>query len=298
MHLTNISKLFLAGAVVIAFTVAAPCQTTLFVPGFLAAESSSPKTSNFDASAFRMDFDSGDDQGSTSTAHPKQHEGFMKRVLKRGLEDQKGLYAAPFKPSNIKWDVVVLAGTGAFLATDRRIETHVSHSNFNVYQNISNASLAGLSASLAGVWLYGLKTDNPHAKETGELAVETLANTFLFYAPMQFIAGRERPDEGNGKGDFLKHHAMNSSFPAGHAMFTFAMASVVAHEYPKLWVQVLAYGAATTVAFSRARARDHWASDTFVGGALGLAIGTHIFHSRCDPELSSSCHHRTRKWQP
>ena len=201
-----------------------------------------------------MDSDTGDDQGSASTAPPKQHEGFMKRMLKRGLEDQKGLYAAPFKPSNIKWDIVVLAGTGAFLATDRRIETHVSHSNFQVYQNISNASLAGLSVSLAGVWLYGIKTDNPHAKETGELAVETLANTFLFYAPMQFIAGRQRPDEGNGKVDFLKHQAMNSSFPAGHAMFTFAMASVIAHEYPKLWVQVLAYGAATTVAFSRARA--------------------------------------------
>src|SRR3979490_540549 len=151
MHLTNIPKIFLAGAVVIAFTVAAPCQTTLFVPGFLAAESSSPKTSNFDASAFRMDFDSGDDQGSTSTAHPKQHEGFMKRVLKRGLEDQKGLYAAPFNPSNIKWDVVVLAGTGAFLATDRRIETHVPDGHFQLYQNSSNIALGGLAASLAGL---------------------------------------------------------------------------------------------------------------------------------------------------
>jgi hypothetical protein len=245
-----------------------------------------------------MNSDGGDDPSSASTASPAQHEGFMKRVLKRGLEDQRSLYAAPFKPSNIKWDIIVLAGTGAFLATDRRIETHVSHSNFNVYQNISNASLAGLSASLAGVWLYGIKTDNPHAKETGELAVETLANTFLFYAPMQFIAGRQRPDEGNGKGDFFKHHAMNSSFPAGHAMFTWSMAAVLAHEYPKPWVQVLAYGAATAVSLSRFRARDHWASDTFIGGALGFAIGTHIFHSRCDPELSSSCHHRARNWQP
>jgi membrane-associated phospholipid phosphatase len=210
--------------------------------------------------------------------------------VKRVLQDQKGIYSAPFRPSNIKWDVLFLAGTGALVATDRRIETHVPHSDFNLYQGLSNATLGGVSASLAGVWIYGIKTDHPHAKETGELELETLTNTFLLYAPMQLIAGRQRPGEGNGKGDFLQHHAFNSSFPAGHAMFTWSMATVVAHEYPKTWVRILAYGAATTVAVSRFRARDHWASDTFVGMGLGYAIGSHIFHTRCDPELSTSCH--------
>ena len=76
-------------------------------------------------------------------------------------------------------------------------------------------------------------------------------------------------------------------------MFTWAMATVVAQEYPKPWVQVLNYTAAFTVTTTRFLARDHWASDMWVGTALGIAIGTHEFHAHCDPELSASCkrHH-------
>jgi len=80
-------------------------------------------------------------------------------------------------------------------------------------------------------------------------------------------------------------------------MFTWAMATVAAHEYPKPWVQALAYTAALTVTASRFLARDHWSSDMFVGSALGIAIGTHIFHSRCDPEISDSCRHHLRNFK-
>ena len=154
--------------------------------------------------------------------------------------------------------------------------------------------MGGLAASAAGLWVYGIKTTNPHAKETGILELETLTNTFLIYAPMQFIAGRQRPGESNGNGDFLKHHAMNTSFPGGHAMFTWSIATVLAREYPKPWVRVLAYSAAGAVTVGRFMAHDHWSSDMLVGSVLGFAIGTHIFHSHCDPELNPSCHRRSK----
>jgi hypothetical protein len=41
-------------------------------------------------------------------------------------------------------------------------------------------------------------------------------------------------------------------------------------------------------------ARDHWSSDMFIGAALGIGIGSHIFHAHCDPELSDSCKHHVR----
>lgn len=296
IHPMDIAKAFLTGAGTFLFTVAASCQTTPFVSLPPSAGIFHAMAPSYGVSALRMDTSPEDDPASAVTRGPDQHGGFMDRMLRRGLQDQKQLYAAPFKPSNIKWDVLVLAGTGAFLATDRRIEKNLPDSHFQRYQNSSNIALGGLAASLAGVWIYGIHTDNPHAKETGELELETLANTFLIYAPMQFVAGRQRPGEGNGNGDFLRHHSMNTSFPAGHAMFTWSMATVVAHEYPKPWVRALAYGAAITVTTSRLLARDHWSSDTFVGSVLGFAIGTHIFHARCNPELSESCHHHVRKW--
>jgi hypothetical protein len=283
----------LLGFAAFVFCLPACCQTLTVPPSsntFLAAAPA------FQVAALRMDTNTEGKEASKATHDPGQHHGFVGRMLRRGLEDQKELYAAPFKPSNIKWDALVLAGTGGLLATDRRIEKHLPDGHFQLYQNSSNIALGGLAASLAGLWIYGIKTDNPHANETGELELETLANTFLIYAPMQFIAGRQRPGEGNGNGDFLRHHGLNTSFPGGHAMFTWSMATVVAREYPKPWVRALAYGSALTVTASRFLARDHWSSDMFVGSALGFAIGTHIFHSHCEPGLSQSC--RRRNDQP
>jgi hypothetical protein len=240
-------------------------------------------------------------QGATGSSPQAQiqtqgsgHEGLVMRSVKRTLEDQKELYLTPFKPSNFKWDALVLGGTAALIASDRHIEKHIGTAHYNFYQATSDVAIAGLGASLAGVWAWGIKGDHPHAKETGVLELETLVNTFLIYTPMQLVAARQRPGEGNGNGDFWEHHNINTSFPGGHAMFTFAMATVVSHEYPQWWVQALAYSAASIVTVTRFMARDHWSSDMFVGSALGIGIGSHIFHAHCNPELSDSCKHHKR----
>ncbi len=279
------------------FSTAAFCQEISFGPEMPAApeESSSLETmAKFDVSSFRAGtFD--EDAGGKDISQDTQGKqpGLVHRSVARILHDQKGIYFSPFEPAHLKYDAIVLGGTAAFLATDRHIENNLPGGHFQLYQNASNIAIGGLAATLGGVWLYGIKGDHPHARETGELELETLINTFLVYTPMQFIAGRQRPGEGNGHGDFLKHPMINTSFPGGHATFTWAMATVVAHEYSQPWVRVLNYSAAFTVTLTRFLARDHWASDMWVGTALGLGIGTYTFHQHCDPELSSSCkrHH-------
>lgn len=291
----TMDNVILAGLVAIALSVTAPCQTAPIAQSAVTTGAVTPSEPSFSVSALRMDTPPADHIPPAATQDASQPHGFAARMLRRGLEDQKQLYAAPFKVSNLKWDALFLAGTAGLLATDRRIEAQLPDSHFQRYQNSSNVALGGLAASLAGLWIYGLKTDNLHAQETGNLELEALTNTFLIYAPMQFIAGRQRPGEGNGNGDFLRHHAMNTSFPGGHAMFSWTMATVVAREYPKPWVRLLAYGAAGTVTAGRLLAHDHWSSDILVGSVLGFAIGTHIFHAHCDPELSLSCHRRAKE---
>ena len=257
---------------------------------------------NFRVGALRLaalDADNPTPDGAPNTSAAADHQpGLLKRSIRRIGQDQKHLYRGPFEAHNLKWDAVILLGTGAFLAADRHIENNVSHSHFTAYQNTSDAALGGLAGSLAAVYIYGLKREHTHARETGQLELETLVNTFLIYTPMQLIAGRQRPDEGNNHGDFFKHHALNTSFPGGHAMFTWAMASVLADEYPKPWARALSYSAAFTVTLTRFMARDHWASDMFLGTGLGLAIGEKTFHTRCNPEFESQCKHHQRWWKP
>ena len=236
----------------------------------------------------------GEDSGQSIQEEPRQPHGVIKSAIMRTLEDQKGLYKAPFEPHNFPWDGLVLGGTALFLVEDRKIENNLPGGHYQFYQDTSNIAIGGLAATLAGVWLYGVKPEHRHARETGFLELETLTDTFLIYTPMQLIAGRQRPGEGNGHGDFFKHRAINTSFPGGHAMFTWAMATVVAHEYSRPWIQVLTYGAAFAVTTSRLLARDHWSSDMWVGSALGIGIAEHVFHAHCNPELSDSCKHHVR----
>jgi hypothetical protein len=309
-YIHTVLPLLFAGTL---FSDSARCQTEPFeplpsLPSPVEHTSQIPWVGSFDITSLPLGTfereargeDSPEQDATQSSPQPQiqmqesDHQGLVMRSVKRTLEDQKELYRAPFKPSNFKWDALVLGGTAALLASDRHIEKHIGTAHFTVYQATSDVAIAGLGATLGGVWIWGIKGDHPHAKETGVLELETLVNTFLIYTPMQLLAARQRPDEGNGNGDFWKHHNINTSFPGGHAMFTFAMATVVSHEYPQKWVQALAYSAATIVTVTRFMARDHWSSDMFAGAALGIGIGAHVFHAHCNPDLSDSCKRHVR----
>jgi membrane-associated phospholipid phosphatase len=226
---------------------------------------------------------------SPSSGDSHQH-GLVIRSIRSTLQDQKELYAAPFHRQNLKWDAMFLAGTAALIATDRQSSRAISLTHVNTYRNISNASISGLSVALGGIFVVGLTGDHPHARETGMLGLETLVNTFIVYAPMQFIFGRERPTEGTGNGRFFVNRGFNTSFPGGHGMFAMAMATTIAHEYRRPWVQLLAYGAAFGVAAGRIGAKMHFNSDILVGSSLGFLISRHIFYAHSDPDLSDGCH--------
>jgi membrane-associated phospholipid phosphatase len=234
------------------------------------------------------DFPDQSPQDGTQSSNTRQ--GFLVRNLKRGLEDQKELWSAPFKRKNLKWDALFLLTTGALLATDRQASRAVPKDHVNISHDVALLCIGTTGVSAGLIWLHGIRADDSHAKETGYLTLESLANTFLIYTPMQIIAGRERPDDGTGNGRFWQRRSVNTSFPAGHPMFMWAMASVIAHEYPKRWVKILTYGAAFSVSAVRFTGRNHFPSDIFVGSTLGYLIGTHIFHAHCNEDFSDACH--------
>jgi membrane-associated phospholipid phosphatase len=75
----------------------------------------------------------------------------------------------------------------------------------------------------------------------------------------------------SGKGNWYRG---NGSFPSGHTIAAFSIATVIARRYPhQRWVPYVAYGLAGMVGFSRLTLLSHFPSDVFVGGALGYAIG-------------------------
>jgi membrane-associated phospholipid phosphatase len=212
------------------------------------------------------------------------------RVVSRLAHDQASIYAAPFQRANFKWDAVFLVGTAALIATDRHTIGIVSQDDINISRDISNVGLYGSEAAAGAIFITGLVTDNAHAKETGYLTAEALINAFPVYAGVQLIAGRERPNQGVGHGRFFQDHATSTSFPSGHAMFTWTIAAVIAHEYPRTWVKVLVYSTAAAVSVARYTGREHFVSDVAVGSFFGYFIGRHIFNSHCSSDYDNNCH--------
>ena len=75
------------------------------------------------------------------------------------------------------------------------------------------------------------------------------------------------------KGSYFKY----TSFPSGHTTAIFAVASSIAYSYrDKPWVSLLAYSAAGLTGISRIHDDKHWASDVFMGAALGWAVGRFV----------------------
>jgi membrane-associated phospholipid phosphatase len=210
-------------------------------------------------------------------------------LIKRGVQDQKEIYSAPFQRRNLKWDALFLVGTAGLIAGDKHIAGAIPRGNRNVSQSISDVGLYSTLATTGVLYLSGIFGKNEHAKEAGFLGFEAFGNTLVVDALTQIITGRERPLEGSGQGRFFVNNALDSAFPSQHSGLTWSMASVLAHEYPKPWVEILAYGTATTVSVTRVTGLKHFPSDVVVGAVFGYFIGQHIFHahSRFSHELHS-----------
>ncbi len=93
---------------------------------------------------------------------------------------------------------------------------------------------------------------------------------------LKLATGRARPFEERGVW-YRKGLTRHSSFPSGHTTQAFVLATVVGEHFPKWWVKITFYGLATGVAFSRVNDDKHFASDVFLGAALGTAVTKTIF---------------------
>jgi hypothetical protein len=227
------------------------------------------------------------DSDPSSISHP----GF-KGLAEDFLNDQKQIWTSPAKLrlSDAQWLVPMSGITAAFFATDSSFSQHLSHapSTLSRYSNISNAGIGALVGGAGGMWLLGHIKHNSHWSETGLLAGEAAVNSLVVAEAMKYSFGRERPFQGNGNGSFFQG---GTSFPSEHATAAWAIAGVIAHEYPGPLPKIAAYSLAALIDFSRIRARQHFPSDVFVGSVIGNFVGQEVYSSRHDPQLGGEAWH-------
>lgn len=116
---------------------------------------------------------------------------------------------------------------------------------------------------------------------TALFAREAIADTGLVSLVLKDVTRRVRPvnlpPHGNAYDTWFESGGSIMSgrggFPSGHAIAAFSVATVVARQYRNhKWVPWVAYGGAALAGFSRLSLSAHFASDVFMGAALGYSI--------------------------
>ena len=197
--------------------------------------------------------------------------------------DQKEIWTSPFHmhSKDAKWWIIFGGATAGLIATDHRTLLAINASRVSWSNNFSRIGTSyTLIPLVAGLYGYGVLRDDPKPREAGILGAEALLDSLIVVQVLKPIAGRNRPDAARDQGHFFDGGA---SFPSGHAIESWALASVLAHEYghTKI-VPIVAIGLAGVVSVARFSAQKHFASDIVAGGAMGWFIGTYVYRTHMD----------------
>lgn len=195
------------------------------------------------------------------------------------VHDAAHVFTAPARWKRKQWTLFAagVVGVGALYALDGRLRTAVlrGHDGFQdrVAKTFEPLGMEGSFVVIGGFLAGGFAAHDEKAKG---VALDALAASIIaggvITPVLKEIAGRSRPREGLGPRDFHPFRG-GASFPSGHATQAFAVASVIATEYPSRWVKVACYLPASLVLYARMRHDAHWASDVATGALIGYGVG-------------------------
>jgi membrane-associated phospholipid phosphatase len=188
-----------------------------------------------------------------------------------------------------------VVGTIALFPLDEKIADELqdkqNQSNKFFHHQATNFRLIAQPGAFAiggAMYLGGRLAHNERLADLGlhgtEAIVVGTAGTLL----LKGTFGRARPYlDTNDPRNFklfrgFKEGSPYSSFPSGHTLVGFAVASAVTAETHRWWphstwyIAPVMYGGATLVGLSRMYNNKHWASDVMMGAAIGTFAGSKV----------------------
>ena len=203
------------------------------------------------------------------------------------LQDQKDIWLFPTQLAKGRhWlpTVGVVGATAILIAADPHDTPYFRRTrSFEGFNDVFSGPVTAAEIALVPVAFLvgGHFRKDTYAEKTAFLAGEAYANGAVMEIAIKFATRRLRPSDippnGNFSDTFFESHksalGINTSFPSGHTMAAFAVATVFARRYRQhRWVPWVAYGAAAAIGFSRITLQSHFPSDVFLGAALGYSM--------------------------
>jgi membrane-associated phospholipid phosphatase len=216
----------------------------------------------------------------------------IKSSVKSFFQEEKKIWTSPFriKKNDLNYILPAVAGLGMIYTIDRPIRREFSYfNNHHASINSLNKKITYLGEPAINIgisslfFLNGLIFKNYKSAEAGYVSSKAIVHAGIVAFVLKKIVGRERPYYNDNLGSFhiftrLEEGSSFHSFPSGHTITAFSMATVIAKEYrDKKWVGITSYGLASLVGLSRISLDRHWASDVLIGSILGYAIGNFTY---------------------
>ncbi len=241
-----------------------------------------------DAQAQQHSFCSTSDKQDPSTTGDYERPVSLRLLVPNILCDQKAIWLFPLKVGqDHNWvATLAIAGTAAALMTadpseGRYFRQSTSFQGFNKVFSSSNSAIGTILVP-SSLFVAGLIRKDNKMQHTALLAAEAAADAEILTVVLKGATKRARPNTfpvngGNYWDSWFesKGSPLSSSggFPSGHTIAAFSIATVIAHQYRNhRWVPYVSYGAAALIGFSRLSLSEHFASDVFMGAALGFSI--------------------------
>jgi hypothetical protein len=227
-------------------------------------------------------------QSANGTVNPLQDVDISWRNLpKRVLHDQKDIWLFPTQLVGGRYllpTAAVVGGTAGLIVADPHVMPYFRNhaGNLDDLNDAFDGSITSAEIAIVPISLLasGYIRHDPYDVKTGLLAGEAYADGAILDLAIKAITRRRRPSDvpaGEPFNDTFfngsKSPFKGSSFPSGHSVGAFSVATIIAHRYSRhRWVPWAAYGAAAAISFSRVTTSAHFPSDVFLGAALGYTI--------------------------
>jgi membrane-associated phospholipid phosphatase len=224
---------------------------------------------------------------SPATASSGPRDVSWVKLIPNLASDQKHIWMFPVALTHGRHWVPTLAVLGvaaALLALDPHEGAYFRRSTaFGEFNRVfsGNNTALGIILPPASLYVTGLVRRDSKMKSTALFAGEALAGAEIMTTVLKDADRRLRPASVPTNGNYwdtwfddnTRLLRSNGSFPSGHAIGAFSVATVIARRYGNhRWVPYVAYGGAALIGFSRLSLSSHFASDVFMGGALGYSI--------------------------
>lgn len=204
-----------------------------------------------------------------------------------------GFVTQPVKWDGGDWLKLGLLGAGTFLVmqTDNPIRDFVnSDKRYGTDKRYAKSypiefgnmwgELYFTEILFGGFTVYALYSgDKTSHKIAFEIAQATFY-TFYINGSLKYLIGRARPYLEQGNQTYVPFSRYSNpdhqSLPGGHTGITLALTTVLSRNAKPLWLKILAHVPSALSILSRVYLDKHWASDVFLGGAIGYLTATWV----------------------